>query len=76
MTLDEIKQQYLDQWVLIEFDSLDEELRITDGTVLVHSPSREVIDKELMAIRNERVAVEFTGEHDTDENYLFSGINR
>ena len=70
MTLDQIKQKYPDQWVLIEFDSLDEELRVTDGTVLAHSPSREEIDKELMALRNERVAVEFTGERDTDESYL------
>jgi hypothetical protein len=71
MTLDQIKQQNPGQWVLIEFDSLDEELRVTDGTVLAHSRSHEVIDKELRAIRNERVAVEFTGERDTDESYLF-----
>ncbi|MEX2138700.1 MAG: hypothetical protein WD894_05525 [Pirellulales bacterium] len=70
MTLDEIKQQYPDQWVLIELGSLDDELRVIDGTVVAHSPSREEIDKRLMATSKERIAVEFTGERDTDESYF------
>jgi hypothetical protein len=70
MTLDEIKQQYPDQWVLIGFGSLDDELCVTDGTVVAHSSSREEIDKELMSMTKERIAVEFTGERDTGESYL------
>ncbi len=70
MTLDEIKRHYPDQWVLIEFGSLDDELRVTDGRVVAHSSSREEIDRQLMSMRNERIAVEFTGEGDTGESYL------
>lgn len=70
MTLEETKQQYPNQWVLIEFTQLDDELRVVDGNVLAHSPSRIEIDKKLATLRNERIAVEFTGEGDTGETYL------
>jgi hypothetical protein len=74
MTLEEIKQQYPDQWVLIEFTKLDDELRVVDGKVIAHSPSRIGIDRKLATLRNERIAVEFTGEGDTGETYLISAI--
>jgi hypothetical protein len=70
MTLDEIRQRYPNQWVLIEFSSLDDELRVTDGTVVAHSASREEIDNQLMTMRKERIAVEYTGDCDTEERYL------
>lgn len=70
MTLKEIKQQFPNQWVLIEFTQLDDELSVVDGRVLAHSSSRDEIEKELTTLRNERIAVEFTGEGDTGEAYL------
>jgi hypothetical protein len=70
MTLEEIKQQYPDQWVLIEFTQLDDELRVVDGQVIAHSPSRHEIENQLATLRNEKIAVEFTGEGDTGEVYL------
>jgi hypothetical protein len=70
MTLDEIKQCYLHEWVLIEFTALDEELKIVEGQVLAHSPSRDDIDQQLMAFKNEKIAIEFTGEADVAEAYL------
>jgi hypothetical protein len=70
MTLEEVKQQYPDEWVLIEFTELDDELRVVDGQVLAHSPSRDEIEKKLTTLRNEKIAVEFTGGGDTGEAYL------
>ena len=70
MTLEEIKQQYPNQWVLIEFTQLDDDLSLVDGKVLAHSLSRDEIEKELTTLRNEKIAVEFTGEGDTAEAYL------
>ena len=70
MTFEEIKQQYPNQWVLIEFTKLDDELSVVDGKVLAHSPSRDEIDKKLAPLRNENIAVEFTGEGATGEAYL------
>lgn len=74
MTLAEIKQQYPNQWVLIEFTKLDDELSVVDGKVLAHSPSRAEIEKELTTFRNERIAVEFTGDADTEEAYLIGAL--
>jgi hypothetical protein len=74
MTIEEIKQQYPDQWVLIEFTQLDDHLSVVDGKVLAHSPSRHEIEKELTTLRNERIAVEFTGDGDTGEAYLIGAI--
>ena len=74
MTLKEIKQQYPNQWVLIEFIHLDDELTVVDGTVLAHSPSRDEIERKLATLRNERIAVEFTGDGDTGETYLIGVI--
>ncbi len=34
MTLEEIKHQYLDEWVLIEFTKLDEGLEVIEGEVI------------------------------------------
>ncbi|HXU36143.1 MAG TPA: hypothetical protein VN937_07235 [Blastocatellia bacterium] len=74
MTLEEIKHQYPNQWVLIEFTRLDDDLIVVDGKVIAHSPSRIAIDKKLAPLRNERIAVEFTGEGDTGETYLIPAI--
>ena len=70
MRLEEIKQQYPNEWVLIEFTELDDDLKVVDGKVIAHSPSRREIEKELMPLRNLRIAVEYTGEGDTGEAYL------
>lgn len=70
MKFDEIKQRYPDQWVLIEFTKLDDELKVAEGRVIAHARSRDEIEKELMVLRNGRIAVEYTGEWDPDEAYL------
>ena len=74
MTPEEIKRQYPNQWVLIEFTQLDDELGVVAGNVLAHSPSRDEIEKELTTLRNERIAVEFTGDGATGEAYLIGAI--
>ena len=64
MTLEEIKQRHPNQWVLIEFSKLDDELKVIDGKVIAHSRSRKRIEKKLATLRNEKIAIEFTGEGD------------
>jgi hypothetical protein len=56
--------------VLIEFAKLDDDLSVVDGKVLAHSPRRNEIEKELTTLRNEKIAVEFTGEGNTGEAYV------
>lgn len=74
MTLEEIKEQYPNQWVLIEFTRLDDDLNVMDGHMLAHSSSREEIEKKLATLRNEKIAVEFTGDGDTGDAYLIAAI--
>ena len=70
MQLEEIKQCYPNEWVLIEFTTLDDELKVVDGKVIAHSPDRDEIEKELIGLKNEQIAIEYTGEGDTGEAYL------
>lgn len=70
MRLEEIKQQYPNEWVIIEFTELDEELKVVSGEVIAHSPSREKIEQELMGVREPQVAIEYTGEGDSGEAFL------
>jgi hypothetical protein len=62
--------------VLIEFTRLDDDLSVVEGKVLAHSPSRDEIEKKLTTLGNEKIAVEFTGDGDTDEAYLIGAIAR
>jgi hypothetical protein len=70
MRLEEIKTRYPDEWVIIEFTELDDELKIVDGEVIAHSHDRDEIEKELMDLRKPHIAIEYTGEKDTEEAFL------
>ena len=70
MTLEEIRQQYPDEWVLIEFTELDEELKVIEGEVIAHSSNKEEIYQKLLELENEQVAIEFTGEVPEEPAYL------
>jgi hypothetical protein len=71
MTLQEIYQRHPNEWVLIEFTELDDEFNVVDGEVVAHSPSKEEIDKVLMTVDYEKLAIEFTGERlDSAMGYL------
>ena len=70
MTLEEIKHQYPDEWVLIEFTELDEGLEVIEGEVIVHSPNKEEINKKLVELENEKIAIEFTGTMPHEPAYL------
>jgi hypothetical protein len=69
MTLEEIQQQFPQEWVLIEFTELDEDLKVVDGQVIAHSPSKENIYKKLLEVKSENIAIEFTGEMPKEPAY-------
>ena len=63
MNIEQIKQQYKDQWVLLEVLEEDVALQLTEGNVLKHSEIRdEVYDALLKTPKGSRVAVVFTGK--------------
>ena len=70
MRLEEIKQLYPDEWVLIEFAELDEELKVVEGAVIVHSRNKQEIYKKLLELDNEKIAIEFTGDMPEEPAYL------
>jgi hypothetical protein len=62
MTFEEIIRQFPSEWVLIEFTTLDEELKVVEGEVVAHSPSKADIYKQLATLDRDNIAIEFTGE--------------
>lgn len=70
MTLEEIKQQYPNEWVFIEFAELDEELKVMEGEVIAHSRDKEEIYKKLLELENEKIAIEITGDIPDEPAYL------
>ncbi len=74
MKLDEIRRRYAGEWVLIEYDRLDDHLRVVEGRVLAHSPDRDEIYRRLRELkgRKKRLAVEFLGEIPEDVAVMLS----
>jgi len=70
LTWEEIKRHYPDEWVLIDFSELDTTLQVVQGEVVAHSPHKEDMDKKLLELENERLAIEFTGEMPEEPAYL------
>lgn len=69
MTFEEIIRQYPSEWVLIEFTTLDEELKVVDGEVVAHSPSKADLYKQLAMLDRDNIAIEFTGEMPEEPAY-------
>jgi hypothetical protein len=62
LTLEEIKQQYHDEWLLIAYTTLDADLNVVQGEVLKHSPDADDIYDALSQYNDRAVAIEYVGE--------------
>jgi hypothetical protein len=62
LTLDEMKQQYPDEWLLIAYTEIDENLQVIRGEVVAHSPRAEEVYHALPYHKNRAVALEYIGE--------------
>jgi len=62
MKMEEIRRQYRDEWVLIEYTKLDDDLKVVEGQVIAHSPNREKIYRELLKTKGKDIAIEYLGE--------------
>ncbi|MDM8524557.1 hypothetical protein QUF80_14405 [Desulfococcaceae bacterium HSG8] len=66
----EICKKYKDKWVLIDDVHIDEEnMNISEGTVLYHNPNKEQVYKKALELRPKKFAVEYTG--DLPEDLVF-----
>lgn len=61
LTLEEIVSLYPQEWVLIAYTELDEDLNVIRGEVLAHSPDRELLYNNALSRKGKSVAIEYTG---------------
>lgn len=66
LTLEEIISLYPDEWVLIAYTELDEDLNVIQGEVLAHSPDRDQLYDNSLPRKGKSVAIEYTGSVSED----------
>ena len=62
MRIEEIRQLYRDEWVLIEYSKLDDDLNVIEGEVIAHSPNKEEIYQAQIEVQGRSLAIEYLGE--------------
>jgi len=71
MTLNEIKNQHPHEWVLVEYEQLDDQFRIKEGRVLAHSASKEDVYEALAKTYGKNVVIEYTGSFAEELTVMF-----
>ena len=71
MKWEEICKQYAGQWVLIEYQQLDNQLNVVEGEVVAHSPDKEEIYKHLLETKGKNIAIEYAGEFPQELRVMF-----
>jgi len=71
LTIEEIKEKYPNEWVLIEYEEIDAEFNVIKGHVIAHSTIKEEIYKTLMETKGKNIAVEYTGRIPEDLAVMF-----
>ncbi len=61
MTLSEIEASFPNEWILIGDPQTDEQLTVLSGRVLFHSPDRDAMYAQAVALRPGYFATHFTG---------------
>jgi hypothetical protein len=71
MTINEIRKEYPNEWVLIEYRDVDAEFNVAKGDVVAHSPVKEEIYKVLVTTKGKNIAIEYTGRIPEDLAVMF-----
>ncbi len=67
---EDIKQQYHDEWLLIAYTEIDDNLNVIQGEVLAHSPDVETLYALLPQFKDQAVALEYVGEIPKDLAFI------
>lgn len=70
MRMEEIRKHYRDEWVLIEYTKLDDDLNVIEGEVIAHSPNKEEIYQAQMKLQGRSLAIEYLGEIPEQEDLV------
>jgi hypothetical protein len=62
LTAADIKHQYHDEWLLIAYTEIDDNLNVMQGEVLAHSADVETLYPLLPKFKDRAVALEYVGE--------------
>lgn len=71
-TFEEMKQQYHNEWLLIAYTELDENLKVVQGELLLHSPEVDEIYDALPKYNDRAVAIEYVGEPSEDLAFILN----
>ena len=71
MRFEEMIEKFKGEWLLIEYETLDEELAVKQGRVVFHSPNKSEVYKQLMEIQGKNIAIEYAGEVPKELAVLF-----
>jgi hypothetical protein len=66
MSIDEIRETYRDQWVLIGDPQLTEALEVLGGRVLCHSAAREELYRQARELQANHAAILYLGDRPHD----------
>jgi hypothetical protein len=61
LSIQDIRERYDGEWLLINYAELDEDLNVVRGEVIAHSPDRDQIYHDLLTVNDKPVAVEYVG---------------
>jgi hypothetical protein len=70
LTLEEMQQKYNNEWLLIAYAELDEDLNVVRGEVLAHSPNQAEIYEALPLAKGKAVAFEYIGQIPDDLAFM------
>ena len=71
LSMEEIEGKYKDEWVLIEYEELDDKLNVKKGKVIAHSSCREEIYARLSGTKGRDIAIEYVGKFPEDLVVMF-----
>ncbi len=66
LTVAEIEEQFVSEWVLVENPQTDEVLEVVQGTVICHSKNRDEVYRKTVELRPKRFAMLYTGKTPKD----------
>jgi hypothetical protein len=73
MRLAEIRRKYANQWVLIEYEKLDKDLKVVEGRVIAHARTKKAIYKGLRNTTGKNVSIEYCGRPPEKLDVMFPG---
>ena len=66
MTMAEMESEFAGEWILVEDPETNDALELVQGKVVHHSPDRDEVYRQAVALRPRRCAILYTGKIPAD----------